>query len=119
VIYLSPGSSIQIQCKPTPLGVDTKAQQVEWNSTDAAVAVAVTNAHDSTGRGATLTAAKNAKPDSAADITWRYKNSNGESAVSALLTVRIVRPLATNDAVTGGALSAFGVSTEAAVAVYK
>jgi hypothetical protein len=113
MIYLSPGSSIQVQCKPLPLGVVTRAQQVEWNTSDSSVAVALLNANDPTGRTATLTAAKNAKPDAAADVTWRYKNVNGEGAVSKLLTVRVVRPMSVDNAVTGGELSALGESTEA------
>lgn len=108
MIYLSPGSSIQINVVPKPMGVPTSIAQVDWTSSAPETATAQSLASDATGRTGVLTASKTAKPDAAADITWRYKNTNGEVVASSLLTVRIVRPVPVDQTVTGAELRTVG-----------
>lgn len=111
MIYLAPGSSIQIYVTPLPAGVPTVLAQVEWISSDNAVVTVAPAAADPTGRTATLTAPKTAKPEAAADVKWRYKNTNGEAASSTTLTVRIAQPQPIEQKITGGTLAVVGEAT--------
>jgi len=96
MIYLAPGSSIQIYVTPLPAGVPTVLAQVEWISSDNAVVTVAPAAADPTGRTATLTAPKTAKPEAASSTT---------------LTVRIAQPQPIEQKITGGTLAVVGEAT--------
>ena len=101
MIYLAPGSSVQVKAVPKPKGVVTLLNQASWDSSDPSTTVAVPNSADSTGCTATVTAAKDARVDAGADILWRYRNTNGEQVASTLFTIRVVPKVAVNEQVTG------------------
>jgi hypothetical protein len=101
MIYLAPGSSVQVKAVPKPKGVVTLLNQASWDSSDPSTAVATANTADPTGCTATVTALKDARVDAGADILWRYKNTNGEQVASTLFTIRVVPRAAINEQVTG------------------
>jgi hypothetical protein len=108
MLFLAPGSSTRIKVVPKPLGISTSASRVTWDSSDSAVVSAAPAPGDASGCLAVVTAAKNARVGAAADVQWRYRNTNGEMVASSLLTVSITAPLAASEAVTGGDLVALG-----------